>query len=224
MTDSDSARIEDAEAANLELERFWHRFASAFAHPFTANGALSEFVRNTAVTGAYAEAWVRWAARVMLPHLRVSTGAIIRTSDAVWHSDLSQVPQLDLILWDPTELPPLFEQGDFALVHTQSARGLIEVKRTLDSEQNTRDQLRKQKARLLPEYRGNVLCVVVSHPKPLFRGHVHPGWPADKNRVEELALTRLLDESTSAPDPNGVFALIYLLSHVARAAPPRTAA
>jgi hypothetical protein len=209
-------------AGTVDLGRFWQKFAAAFAHPLTANGALSDFVSNPNITGAYAEAWVRAIVRSMLPpSLRVSTGAIIRASDST--SDLRQVPQIDLIVWDPSELPALFERDEFALVHTQSARAIIEVKRSIGEEGRCRQQLRDQQHRLLSEYWSNVLCVVISHSVPLIKVPVRPDWPSQKTSGDEPEITRLLKTGSSEADTDGIFAFIYFLSYVARhIQPPHT--
>ena len=80
------------------IDEYWRRFAEAFAHPLRANGMLGDFISNTAVTGAYAEAWVHWLAQQMITNLTISTGAIARTSDSGSASDLRSFPQIDLLL------------------------------------------------------------------------------------------------------------------------------
>ena len=37
----------------------WADYAESFAHPIRANNLLSRFITNSAVTGAYAETWVK---------------------------------------------------------------------------------------------------------------------------------------------------------------------
>jgi hypothetical protein len=70
------------------------------------------------------------------------------------------LPQIDLLLWDHTELPALFSVGNFALVHTQAARAIIEVKRSVKTGvEEIREQLHRQRRRLLPEY-GRMFCVL----------------------------------------------------------------
>lgn len=164
--------------------------------------------------------YVRWFGRCYRVS-KVSTGAVIGASDS--SVDLSKLPQLDLIVWDPSELPALFERDDFALVHRQAARAIIEVKRSISSKDECREQMKKQRLRLLSDYRCNILCVVVSHPTPLIEVKVHPDWPAQKPPHSEPELTRLLD-ATSQADTDGVFTFIYFLSYVARhSRPPHTA-
>ena len=78
------------DGATLEgIAEYWEKYAQAFAAPLGANGLIGDFVRNSAVTGAYAEAWIRQFAARMLPGLRVSTGAIVRTTDDLHNRDLS---------------------------------------------------------------------------------------------------------------------------------------
>lgn len=195
---------------------YWERFAEAFAAPLGGNGLLSGFVANPAVTGAYAETWIRMLARSMVTALRVSTGAIIRTSDVTKGRDLRTVPQVDLILWDPTELPALFESGDFALVHTQAARGIIEVKRTMPAFRQSVEQLRQQRSRLLTTYQRNVLGVVVASRRNLSIPNVGPNWVSETDIAQPPPFVRLINRRTGQLDSDGIFAFIYFLSHVAR--------
>jgi hypothetical protein len=200
-----------------DITGYWDRFAQAFAAPLGGNGLLGGFVANPDVTGSYAETWIRTLARSMVTTLRISTGAIIRTSDVTKGRDLRTVPQVDLILWDPTELPALFESGDFALVHTQAARGIIEIKRTMTNFPQSVEQLRQQRSRLLTTYRRNVLGVVVaSSRRNLNIPNVGPNWVAEADPAQQPPFLRLIDRRTGKPDPDGIFAFIYFLSHVAR--------
>jgi hypothetical protein len=106
----------------------WHAYAEAFVHPLQNNGMVSRFVTNPVVTGAYAEAWIRSIAQSMLGgHFRISTGAVVRSGDA--SRGLDTVLQCDLIVWDPSELPGLFECGGFAIVPFTAVHAVVEVKR-----------------------------------------------------------------------------------------------
>jgi hypothetical protein len=67
-------------------ESHWRDYAEAFVHSLRANDLLSRFITNSAVTGAYAETWIRFIAKSMLPQFRVSTGAIIRPTDLTRYS------------------------------------------------------------------------------------------------------------------------------------------
>jgi hypothetical protein len=213
----DRRRLERCESEAADgIRAYWERYAEAFATPLQGNGLLGNFVSNTAVTGAYAEAWVRSLAETMVTTLAISTGAIVRTTDVVKGHDLRQVPQSDLIFWDPAELSALFRTGSFALVHTQAARGVVEVKRTLASAGSLKKQLRDQQLRLLSEYRRNVLGVVIAHECPLFGDGLDPEWVENAGPADPPRMVRLLDKNTSSPDPEGIFALIYFLTHLAR--------
>src|ERR1700675_4881940 len=100
---------------------YWDLYARAFAQPLLLNGSLSGFVANPNVTGAYAETWIRSMARNMLGHrFRVSTGAVIRSNDRA--RGARSVRQCDLIVWDPSEMPAIFESSEFALVPIFSVR------------------------------------------------------------------------------------------------------
>lgn len=186
----------------------WTAYAAAFAQPLQGNGLVSWFVTNPNVTGAYAEAWIRSTARTMLGgRFRISTGAVIRPSDKT--RSLRRVPQCDLIVWDPSELPGLFEHGEFALVPVAAVRVVIEVKRTISSADALLRQLKSQR-KLVPN--GFLLGVVVSHSGPLRDFECKPDWLA--RRRSAPAMTRLLD-STNKPDTEGVLAFIYFLAQVA---------
>lgn len=98
-------------------EEHWNLYARACAQYLGANDLLSSFVTNPNITGAYAEAWMRSMARNMLGNrFRISTGAVIRSTDNAPSRGLSKVSQCDLIVWDPSEMPAIFECSEFALV------------------------------------------------------------------------------------------------------------
>ena len=187
----------------------WKTYAEAFAQPLQGNGLVSRFVTNPNVTGAYAEAWVRATAKNMLSHqFRISTGAVIRPSDP--NRDLRTIPQCDLIVWDPSEFPGLFEHGEFALVPLAATRAIIEIKRTLSSRQDFLDQLQARR-RLLPS-REALLGVVVSHSAPLFDRECKPDWFLEHR--PDPPMTRLLDND-NRPDTDGILAFIYFLAQIA---------
>jgi hypothetical protein len=192
----------------------WTAYAEAFAQPLQANGLVSRFVTNRNVTGCYAESWIRSTARNMLGRrFRVSTGAVVRASDA--GRGLDKVPQCDLIVWDPSELPGLFEAGDFALVPLAAVRGLIEIKRSLSSEPDFTEHLRARR-RLVPT--GYLLGVVVSHATALRDFECTTNWCSERQRtpdgVDTPPKTRLLDAQNQI-DIDGVLALIYFLAQIA---------
>ena len=198
-----------------DWQAHWAAYAEAFAQPMQANGLVSRFVTNSNVTGSYAEAWIRSTARNMLGgKFRISTGAVIRSSDA--GRGLGSVPQCDLIVWDPSELPGLFEQGDFALVPLAAVRGLIEIKRTISSEEALKQQLLDRR-RLVPPA-GFLLGVVVSHSSALRDFECTTDWVAQRQRtpagLTSPAMTRLLD-ADNRPDTDGVLAFIYFLAQIA---------
>lgn len=198
---------------NQFWQNHWDAFAEAFAHPLTANGLLSKFVANPDVTGAYAETYVRQMARSMLPQFRVSTGAIVRPTDQ--RRGLKSIPQCDIVIWDPSELPALFEQGDFALVPYVSARAIIEVKRTCRNLEAFRTQLKAQQKCLSPNFRSNILGVVVSHRKTLFTGVAQADWLKSAEWENFPAMTRLLSADAKEVDTSGVFVFVYFLAQIA---------
>jgi hypothetical protein len=201
------------------VKAYWDAYAEAFAQPLQANGLLTKFVTNPNVTGAYAEAWVRSMTKNMLGRrFRISTGAVIRPADAI--RGRAKVPQCDLIVWDPSEMPAIFESGEFALVPFFAARAIIEIKRT--GKKKLAKQLMERRE-LLPAF-GPILGVVINHPQPLFKGECTPDWlkhfesqpgrsPTRYNTAMEPPMTRL--RSGRIPDTDGIMAFIYFLAQVA---------
>ena len=182
----------------------------------TANGILSKFTSNPNITGAFAEVWIRSLVSSMLPHYRISTRAIIKASDQSKYK--KTVPQCDLIIWDPSELPALFEKGDFALVPNLSACAIIEVKRTCNDLEHLKNQLYERQMLLPSYYHTNVLGIVISHKESLFpEDKLSPTWLKDAHFLwsDEPAKVRLLDATTNKPDVNDIFAFIYFLSQIA---------
>jgi len=200
---------------------YWDLYAQAFAQPFQANGLFSSFVTNPAVTGAYAEAYVRSTVKSMLGHrFRISTGAVIRSQDKT--RGLASVPQCDLIIWDPSELPAIFESGDFAMVPIFAVRAIIEIKRKGNkSERKKLTQQLKARQNLLvtPSDMAFVLGVFVNDndPQPWFNDERKPGpnWVEDYrlSNPEKPPVTRILHNNE--PDTNGIMAFIYFLAQVA---------
>ncbi len=187
---------------------YWSAYASGFAQPLQTNDLVSRFVTNTAVTGAYAEAWVRFMVRRMLElKYRISTGAVVRSSDL--KRGIDKVPQCDLIVWDSSIMPGLFEVGEFAIVPNLCTKALIEIKRTLKRKELAA-QLEQQQA-LVPGGPNRVLGVVVSHPTSLFKLVCEPNWLQHTGTPQ---MTRLLD-SKNKPDTDGVLAFIYFLAQIA---------
>ena len=210
--------LKDAEPMKCWRE-YWDAYARTFAQPLQANGLLAEFVTNPNVTGAYAEAWVRSMTRNMLGHrFRISTGAVTRGADR--NGGQRDVPQCDLIVWDPAEMPAIFEHGEFALVPWFAVRAIIEVKRTCQDPAGLRTQLKARRERLIP--RGPILGVVIDHPTPLFSWQCTPDWLKHFRNTavtqiryidKEPPMTSLLNGSV--PDTNGIMAFIYFLAQVA---------
>ena len=148
----------------------------------------------------------------MLPQFRISTGAVIRASDLT--RDLREVSQCDLIIWDPSELPAIFEQGDFALVPTHSVHALIEIKRSCSDIGSLVKQLEDRRKLLRVKCRQNLLGVVLEHSNTLFAGETTPNWLSDGRWAQEYPLVALLSNEM-APYRNDIMALIYFLAQVA---------
>ena len=205
-------------SAVKDRKEFWDAYAGAFAQPLQSNGLLSAFVTNPNVTGQYAEAWVRSMARNILGHrFRISTGAVIGSSDSIGGL---KIPQCDLIIWDPSEMPAIFECAEFALVPHFAARAVIEVKRKAPQQEKLAEQLRMCQESLRDN--APVLGVVVSHREPLFpEDRCDQYWLRSYLTDPELGtydrnqqpMTRLLD-AKNKPDTSGIMAFIYFLAQV----------
>jgi hypothetical protein len=201
------------------FDDYWNLYARAFAQPFQANALFSSFVTNPAITGAYAEAYVRSTIKSMLgQRYRISTGAVTRSQDRTQ----ANVPQCDVIVWDPSELPAIFESGEFALVPLFSVRAIIEVKRSgTRSEREALTQQLKERQSLLADMSDMqfVLGVLVNDddPQPWFndKRKPSPDWLEDYclNNPGKPPVTRLLHNNE--PDMNGIMAFIYFLAQVA---------
>jgi hypothetical protein len=203
------------------FDDYWNLYAQAFAQPFQANALFSSFVTNPAITGAYAEAYVRSMIKNVLGQcFQISTGAVTRSQDKT--RGLGSLPQCDVIVWDPSELPAIFESGEFALVPLFSVRAIIEIKRTgTKSEREALTQQLKQRQSLLRTASDMqfVLGVLINDddPQPWFNDgrKPSPDWLKaywSKN-PETPPVTRLLHNNE--PDTNGIMAFIYFLAQVA---------
>ncbi|GIK43891.1 MAG: hypothetical protein BroJett011_77240 [Chloroflexota bacterium] len=191
---------------------FWQLYAESFIHPLKSNALLGKFIANPDVTGSYAEAWIRSMVRNMLPQFRISTGAVIRASDQT--RNLKSIPQCDLIIWDPSELPAIFEQGDFALVPTHSVQAIIEVKRSCSNINELTKQLESRRKLLRAKCRRNLLGIVIEHPKSLFDGETRPDWLKNEKWRKGCAMVCLLSNNET-PNVDDIMAFIYFLAQIA---------
>ena len=201
-------------------DEYWDLYARAFVQPLQANGLLSAFVTNPCVTGAYAEAWLRSMARNM-PGLRyrISTGAVIRANDST-----RDVPQCDLIVWDPSEMPAIFESSEFALVPIFATRAIIEIKRTgtRAERQKLTEQLKARQNLLRTVSQMDFVLGVILNDKddsqPLFDDEHPPTENWLQERLDPPVIRILCDNQ---PDRNGIMAFIYFLAQVASWQPAR---
>jgi hypothetical protein len=112
---------------------YWEGYANQLLHGVLPNSQLKRFTRNSALLGTYAEATIYTLLKNMLHPVRVSTGSLISPdlySNEQASNSKPELKQLDAIAWDPNPFPPIFEEGDFALIPATSAVGVVEVKRS----------------------------------------------------------------------------------------------
>jgi hypothetical protein len=117
------------EKLDAEKRQYWEKYFDALVIPFKTDSVLNKFVTNRDITGAFGEALVRSFIKKMLPHLSISTGTIISLRDHIYLEkqtiEYDKIPQADLIIWDSSILPPIFDVGDFALIPDIAARGIL---------------------------------------------------------------------------------------------------
>lgn len=114
----------------MDNNEYWKLYANQFIEGLTANKSITRFTKNPAIIGAYAEASIVNLITDFVNPLRCSTGSII--TPALFNSQV-KLQQLDLIIWNPTPLPAIFDNAGFALVPEQCVHGVLEIKRSVYS-------------------------------------------------------------------------------------------
>lgn len=115
------------------------RFHSAEAQALLAKYRQVEYLigkgTHNASDGDYCEDLVRAFLRPVVPgRYAVDTG-FIRNSPYAAHPDKGNVsPQLDVIIHDTVDFSPIFRSGEFVVVMPAAVVGVVEVKKTLDSD------------------------------------------------------------------------------------------
>lgn len=98
-------------------------------------GAISSVLRGAhqPTEGGYLEHLVREALREHVPNrFSVSTGFVVGVeTNEVGDWERAVSPQYDVLVWDSTEVPPLFEVGELAVVAPSSCVAVVEVTRRL---------------------------------------------------------------------------------------------
>jgi hypothetical protein len=112
---------------NFTLSDYYKFLCQELVESLTANTRIRQITSNPAIIGAYAEASIRAFVEKTVAPSRVSTGSIVSPELLRKPEDL---PQIDLIIWNPAPLPPIFHSGEFAIVPYQSCLGIIEIKRS----------------------------------------------------------------------------------------------
>lgn len=85
---------------------------------------IKKFADNSAILGAYCENVIQVWLQAFFKE-NISTGGIISPE---LYKDPKKVAQLDHIIWKPSPLPAIFTVNDFALVPSNSAFGIVEIK------------------------------------------------------------------------------------------------
>ena len=92
---------------------YMKHYAKELTNELVPNARIKKFLTNSAVIGAYAENSVLDFVSRMVDPLKVSTGAVI-SPELV--KAAKQVPQIDVIVWQPNPLPSIFAAGGFGLI------------------------------------------------------------------------------------------------------------
>ncbi len=196
----------------MEPDQYLDMLASQLAQELTAHDTIRQFVgSHPTLIGAYAEASViKFIKRVVAP-LRVSTGTIIYEGNVG-----KKPPQLDTIIWSPTPVPAVFENGDFAIVPRGSAHGYLEIKSTDYSGTGSliTDRLNSENELIQPVVEGlscamGVICLAQHQPNKNIQRLIDDG---------RAAILLNMKNDRAIPNPSGVMALINFLACVNRRA------
>jgi hypothetical protein len=130
----------------VNLADFYSADAEALRVKYRQIEQLIGLSHHSGSEGTYCEVLLKEFLRRTLPrHVSADTGFIRRVSDTDWsqklpalpRSDAIATPQLDIIVHDTEKYAPLFRSEDFVVVLPEAVRGVIEVKKSLDSSKLT---------------------------------------------------------------------------------------
>ena len=204
------------------MTRFEEIWAKGFAARLGESTYFRDFSKNPAVVGAYTEELVRQEiGRAVVP-LRTSTGSIIHEADFdATPFEKQKIPQIDVIIWSGNGLPPLFQQGNFALIPKSAARGIVEIKKSLTGPiHEFREQLLIRQRRLdLRQCQAFTLGVVLQHSGPIDDCQPDKDWPVkrwNEGKREPLITSILIKSENGSFEPNaqGILLFLYFLSHI----------
>ena len=189
-------------------------FAEAFVSRFQEATLIRKFVENTDVLGAYYEELVRERVQSILSLHRISTGAIITPVEIPIHD----AAQIDTIVWSPLAMPAIFDSGRFALVPSESVRGIIEIKGSSSSIPKLREQIDKQRAPLSASYRRHAIGVVIRHQTNIPLGfELRREWthPDVLKTTEPIVLNLFKDEGDQfVPNHEAIMAFAFFLAEL----------
>jgi hypothetical protein len=100
------------------------------------------------------------------------------------------VPQIDGIVFDPRQGPPVIREGNFIVVHPQFCPGVIEIKKSDDKLRALEDRLTGlhrqfyRRGIMVNQSFTSVMGVVIHDPDP--EGHSHPDWVAPNQSLHEI--------------------------------------
>ena len=136
------------------MEEFLKKYAENLGHSLKMIYSISDFTKNSEIIGQYTEKMVVDFIRNTIAPLNICTGGILIKDK--FNVDDDFIPQLDVILYEPNPLPPIFQVYDFGLVPKESVFGVLEIKRT-DYSNGLKhiEDLYDWKFNNLPSYRDN---------------------------------------------------------------------
>ncbi len=146
------------------MNEYFKEYAENLGHSLKTIDSILKFTKNTSLIGQYAEKIVVDFLKKSISPIKLCTGSIISPNNY----NEAELPQLDIILYEPNPYPPIFQIEEFALVPQFSVFGVLEIKRTdysaglsdLNTKRKIASQLLPNFAPdLIPKFLG-VICVV----------------------------------------------------------------
>lgn len=130
---------------------YFKEYTESLGSNFSSIKSITNFTNNTDVIGLYAEKLVIEFLKKLVFPLNISTGSIISEED--YNNGNKQLSQIDIIIWDPNPLPPIFHMNEFALIPKKSVLGILEIKKS-DYDKGLKDIQDRydNRSKLLPEH------------------------------------------------------------------------
>ena len=174
-----------ATVANEALESAARAFANLILAKVKVFRDIVHRRENPEVIGDIIEELIREYINSWLAPMGIYNGSL-------WCSQSQKMMQIDGLVWQPSFGPPLLRQGNFLLLHPNTARAAVEIK----TSENNLKALRDRLSEIWSEYfepvgypRRDCLGVVLHHPDP--DGASRPTWNVVEGHPIELHMKAL---------------------------------